>query len=127
MKIFYTVDINNRTVAVTDNLKRAKDISSMYSKGLKRDEEIYICQYIDNEKMGERPFTVESYTSGNFYVEEKDFYIGHINEIFKGCKNIWGNQLLNYEVNVFAKDENHAIKIAQDLWAEYKAKKEGIV
>lgn len=126
MKTFYTVDINDRTVAVTDSLKRAKDISKMYSKDIKRDEEIYICKYTDNDVIGERPFTVESYTNGDFFVTEQNFYTGHINEIVKGCKNIWGNQLLNYEVDVFAKNKDHAIKIAQDLWAEYKAKKEGI-
>lgn len=42
-------------------------------------------------------------------------------------ENILRDDWWKYSVLVMAKDENHAIKIAQDLWAEYKAKKEGIV
>lgn len=42
-------------------------------------------------------------------------------------ENVIRNDWWKYSVLVMAKDENHAIKIAQDLWAEYKAKKEGVV
>lgn len=37
------------------------------------------------------------------------------------------NDWWKYRVLVMAKDKSYAIKIAQDLWAEHKAKKEGIV
>ena len=68
---------------------------------------------------------VEHRTDGSYRARPQDFSMCNFADVNVVYKCI--DDLLDYCVDVFAKDENHAIKIAQDLWAEYKAEKEGIV
>lgn len=52
---------------------------------------------------------------------DNSFNIDIINE------SIFHDDWWTYRVFVMAKSKDQAIKIAQDLWTEYKAKKEGVV
>lgn len=82
-------------------------------------------EFFDDEAKDEMFYCVEHRTDGSYCAMLQDSDIRNfadINVIYE-CSGDW----LEYYVNVSAKDEDHAIKIAQDLWAEYKAKKEGIV
>lgn len=64
---------------------------------------------------------------GSYDAFLQDFDMKNLSDINIVKESILRNDWWKYSVLVIAKDENHAIKIAQDLWAEYRAKKEGIV
>ena len=66
-------------------------------------------------------------TDGSYKVFLIDFNMNELSNINIVNENTFHNDWWKYRVLVMAKDRTHAIKIAQDLWAEYKAKKEGIV
>lgn len=66
-------------------------------------------------------------TDGSYNVTLQTFDKEYSSDINIIRENVPNNHWWKYQVLVIAKDKNHAIKIAQDLWTEYKAKKEGIV
>ena len=126
MKTFYAVTDGDYSdyhiVAITDNKERAENIKKLYTT---KYSEPMIEEYFDGEVSDEAVYFVRYKTDGNYDVYLDDFDMGNsnINVIYESTGCDW----FKYDVTVMAKDENHAIKIAQDLWAEYKAKKEGIV
>lgn len=126
MKTFYAVTDGDypdyHIVAITDNKERAENIKKLYSDNY---SEPMIEEFFDGEAKDEMFYCVEHRTDGSYRARPQDFDMcnfADVNVVYE-CNGSW----LEYYVDVFAKDGNHAIKIAQDLWAEYKAKKEGIV
>lgn len=125
MKKYYAITTGSYSsyhiIAITDSEERANNLKKIYGN------DTYIEEYFEGGAVDEGYFYVCAHTDGTFSVcaqtlcdEEKQ-----INKIFENTEASCG--WIRYSVNVFARDANHAIKVAQDLWAEYKAKKEGIV
>lgn len=127
MKTFYAVTAGEYSdyhiVAITDNKERAENIKKLYSDDYY--SEPMIEEFFDGEAKDEMFYCVEHRTDGSYHARPQDFDMRNFTDVnvVHECIGNW----LKYYVDVFAKDENHAIKIAQDLWAEHKAKKEGIV
>ena len=126
MKTFYAVTDGDYSdyhiVAITDNKERAENIKKLYTT---KYSEPMIEEYFDGEVSDEAVYFVRYKTDGNYdvYLVDFDMENSNINVVYEPTGCDW----FKYDVTVMAKDENHAIKIAQDLWAEHKAKKEGIV
>ncbi len=127
MKIFYAVTDGDYSdyhiIAITDNKERAENIKKLYGGN---HSEPMIEEFFDGEAKDEILYSVRYRTDGSYGVSPRDFDMGNFADINVIHERI-GSDWWKYYVDVMAKDENHAIKIAQDLWAEYKAKKEGIV
>ena len=126
MKTFYAVTAGDYSdyhiIAITDNKERAENIKKLYENDYYKP---MIEEFFDGEAKDEMFYSVKHRTDGTYSVYPQDFDMrnfANVNVVYEGTGD-W----LEYYVDVFAKDENHAIKIAQDLWAEYKAKKEGVV
>ena len=128
MKIFYAVTDGDYSgyhiIAITDNKERAENIKKLYSDN---HSEPMIEEFFDEEAKNEALYRVIYKTNGSYEVSLKDFDMDELSNINIVVENTLHNDWWEYTVLVMTKDENHAIKIAQDLWAEYKAKKEGIV
>ena len=128
MKTYYAITDGDYSdyhiIAITDNKERAENIKKLYSG---KYSEPMIEEFFDEEAKSEALYDVLYNTDGSYNVTLQTFdkkYSSDINIIRESvpCNRWW-----KYQVLVIAKDANHAIKIAQDLWAEYRAKKEGIV
>lgn len=124
MKTFYVVAIGNyysdyRVIAITDNKERAENIKNLYSDAHR---EPYIEEFTDSGTKDDLCWTVTKDRNGTYFACQTVFWNDINNIIVQSdeCPN-------EFFVSVFAKSKDYAIKIAQDLWAEYKAKKEGIV
>lgn len=128
MKTFYAVTDGDYSdyhiVAITDNKERAENIKKLYTKSY---SEPMIEEFFDGEAKDEMLYCVEHRIDGSYCAKPQDFGMCNFADVNVVHECICTSDWLEYLVDVFAKDENHAIKIAQDLWAEYKAKKEGIV
>lgn len=131
MKTFYAVTAGSYSdyhiIAITDNKERADNIAKIYSdNGWNSDTQVE--EFFDNESKNEAFYDVWYETNGSYDVElqefNKNYKFDNTNIIEENANH---NGWWKYKVFVMAKDEDHAIKIAQDLWAEYKAKKEGIM
>lgn len=133
MKKFYAVTAGHYSdyhiIAITDNKERADNIAKIY-----RDDgwnaEPQVQEFVDSGVIEDVLWRVSARADGSYYVycEELDKKnVNVIEEVLPSISNNFGKTGEKYSVCVFAKDKDHAIKIAQDLWAEYKAKKEGIV
>lgn len=84
--------------------------------------EEYDLDIFDGIKGNDHIYRVSFDRDGWEVKEEKDcYYLNPINATYEEDMN-WGT----YSVTVVAKDEAHALKIAQDKRAEYLARKEGI-
>lgn len=66
-------------------------------------------------------------TDGSYNVTLQTFDKEYSSDINIIRENVPNNHWWKYQVLVMAKSKDQAIKIAQDLWTEYKAKKEGVV
>lgn len=84
-------------------------------------------EFFDGESKDEALYDVWYKTDGSYKLFLQDFDMKELSNINIVEENTLYNDWWKYKVLVMAKDKHHAIKIAQDLWAEYKAKKEGIV
>ena len=128
MKTFYAVTDGDysdyRIIAITDNKERAENIKKLYSG---KYSEPMIEEFFDSESKDEGFYYIIYRTDGSYDMFLQDFDVRKLSNINIVKENILRDDWWKYSVLVMAKDENHAIKIAQDLWAEYKAKKEGIV
>lgn len=128
MKTFYAVTDGDYSdyhiIAITDNKERAENIKKLYSS---KYSEPMIEEFFDGEAKNEALYDVLYSTDGSYNVTLQTFDKKYSSDINIIRENVPNNHWWKYQVLVIAKDENHAIKIAQDLWAEYKAKKEGIV
>lgn len=128
MKTFYAVTDGDYSdyhiIAITDNKERAENIKKLYSG---KYSEPMIEEFFDGEAKNEALYDVLYNTDGSYNVTLQTFDKEYSSDINIIRENVPNNHWWKYSVLVMAKDENHAIKIAQDLWAEYKAKKEGIV
>lgn len=131
MKTFYAVTAgcysDYHIIAITDNKERADNIAKIYSDdGWNSDTQVE--EFFDSESKDEAFYDVWYRTNGGYNVGlqelNKNYKFDNINIIKENANH---DGWWKYNVLVMAKDENHAIKIAQDLWAEHKAKKEGIV
>ena len=127
MKTFYAVTDGDYSdyhiIAITDDKERAENIKKLYSG---KYSEPMIEEFFDGESKDECPYYVTYRTNGDYDAFPQNFDMETLSDINIVKENI-SNGWWEYSVLVIAKDKNHAIKIAQDLWAEYKAKKEGIV
>lgn len=128
MKTFYAVTDGDYSdyhiIAITDNKERAENIKKLYSS---KYSEPMIEEFFDGEAKNEALYDVLYCTDGNYDVTLQTFDKEHSSDINIIRESVPHNHWWEYQVLVIAKNENHAIKIAQDLWAEYKAKKEGVV
>lgn len=128
MKTFYAVTDGDYSdyhiIAITDNKERAENIKKLYSSEY---SEPMIEEFFDSESKGEAFYSVRYDTDGGYDVILREFDGDNSFNINIIKENASHDGWWKYKVFVMAKDENHAIKIAQDLWEEYKAKKEGIV
>ena len=129
MKTYYAVTDGDYSdyhiIAITDNKERAENIKKLYSGEY---SEPMIEEFFDSESKDEAFYDVWYEANGSYSVRlqefDKNYKFFNINIIEENAiRDDWWR----YRVLVMAKGKNHAIKIAQDLWAEYKAKKEGIV
>ena len=124
MKTFYAVTDGDYSdyhiIAITDNKERAENIKKLYRSNY---SEPMIEEFYDSEVKDQTTWLIWAKSNGEF---ESNRISNNRNDINKIREAAFGS-CFKYSVLVFAKDENYAIKIAQDLWAEYKAKKEGIV
>lgn len=133
MKTFYAVTDGDYSdyhiIAITDNKERAENIKKIYH-GDGWNAEPKIEEFVDSEVIEDAIWEVSARVDGSYRVYDTEFDKKNVNvieEVFPSISNNFGKAGEKYSVCVFAKDKPHAIKIAQDLWAEYKAKKEGIV
>ena len=128
MKTFYAVTDGDYSdyhiIAITDNKERAENIKKLYSS---KYSEPMIKEFFDGEAKNEALYDVLYCADGSYDVTLQDFDMKNLSDINIVKESILRNGWWKYSVLVIAKDEKHAIKIAQDLWAEYKAKKEGII
>lgn len=128
MKTYYAVTDGDYSdyhiIAITDNKERAENIKKLYSS---KYSEPMIEEFFDGEAKNEALYNVLYNTDGSYNVTLQTFDKEYSSDINIVRENVSNNHWWKYQVFVIAKDENHAIKIAQDLWAEHKAKKEGIV
>lgn len=128
MKIFYAVTDGYHSdyhiIAITDNKERAENVKKLYSSEY---SEPMIEEFFDSESKDEAFYSVRYDTDGSYDVILREFDWDNSFNINIIKENTSHDGWWKYKVFVMAKDEHHAIKIAQDLWAEYKAKKEGIV
>lgn len=111
-------------IAITDNKERAENIKKLYSS---KYSEPMIEEFFDGEAKNEAFYDVLYNTDGSYNVTLQTFDKKYSSDINIVRENISNNHWWKYQVLVIAKDKSYAIKIAQDLWAEHKAKKEGIV
>ena len=84
-------------------------------------------EFFDSESKDEGLYYIIYRADGSYDTFLQDFDVRKLSDINIVKENILRDDWWVYSVLVMAKDENHAIKIAQDLWAEHKAKKEDIV
>ena len=128
MKTFYAVTAGDYSdyhiIAITDNEERAENIKKLYSG---KYSEPMIEEFFDGEAKNEALYDVLYCADGSYDVTLQNFDNGYYSDINIIRESVPHNHWWEYQVLVMAKDEHHAIKIAQDLWAEYKAKKEGVV
>lgn len=128
MKTFYAITDGDYSdyhiIAITDNKERAENIKKLYSGEY---SEPMIEEFFDSESKDKMLYDVWYKTNGSYYVSLQDFDMKKHFDINIIDENVLHNDWWKYRVLVMAKDKNHAIKIAQDLWTEYKAKKEGVV
>lgn len=131
MKTFYAVTAgcysDYHIIAITDNKERADNIAKIYSDdGWNSDTQVE--EFFDSESKDEAFYDVWYETNGSYDVGlqelNKNYKFDNINIIEENANH---DDWWKYRVLVMAKSKDHAIKIAQDLWAEHKAKKEGIV
>lgn len=130
MKTFYAITDGDysdyRIIAITDNKERAENIKKLYSSDY---SEPMIEEFFDGEPEDGILYDVWYRTDGSYYVSSQDFDMKKhfdINIVKENNLHLY-NDWWKYRVLVMAKSKDHAIKIAQDLWAEYRARKEGIV
>lgn len=133
MKKFYAVTAGEYSdyhiIAITDNKERADNIAKIY-----RDDcwnyGTQVEEFVDSGVIEDVIWEVSARADGSYRVYDTGFDKENVNvikEILPSISNNFGKIGEKYSVCVFAKSKDHAIKIAQDLWAEYKAEKEGIV
>ena len=128
MKTFYAVTAGDYSdyhiIAITDNKERAENIKKLCRS---KYSEPMIEEFFDSESKDEAFYSVRYDTDGSYDVILREFDGDNSFNINIIKENTSHDGWWKYKVFVMAKDKPHAIKIAQDLWAEYKAKKEGIV
>lgn len=107
--------------AVTLDEERAEKLRKMYSDSI---NDANIEEYVPNEAKPIFLYGVQFSRDGNVMSYRADEYDlkdeGYVEYEYDGYEQY-------YVVWVKAKDEDHALKIAQDRLAEYKAKEAGIV
>lgn len=128
MKTFYAVTDGDYSdyhiIAITDNKERAENIKKLYSG---KYSEPMVEEFFDGEAKNEALYDVLYNTDGSYNVTLQTFNKEYSSDINIIRESVPHNHWWKYQVLVIAKSKDQAIKIAQDLWAEYKAKKEGIV
>lgn len=128
MKTFYAVTDGDYSdyhiIAITDDKERAENIKKLYSG---KYSEPMIEEFFDGESKDEALYDVWYKTDGSYKLFLQDFDMNELSNINIVEEGTLHNDWWRYRVLVMAKDRACAIKIAQDLWAEHKAKKEGIV
>lgn len=128
MKTFYAVTDGDYSdyhiIAITDDKERAENIKKLYTTNW---SEPMIEEFFDSESKDEALYSVRYDTDGSYNVSPRDFDSDNHFNINIINESVFHDDWWKYRVFVMAKSRDQAIKIAQDLWAEYRAKKEGIV
>ena len=109
--------------AVTLDPERAKNLKRLFDGY----DEANIEEYPLDEKVETRLYgvTLQRETGKHIKTKLDDYGIRHDGEVEEDYEFETGEQQLTFWCT--AKDEEHALKIARDRFAEYKAKKAGIV
>lgn len=133
MKTFYAVTSGcyseYHIIAITDSKECADNIAKIYGDDYWNDD-TRVEKFVDSGVIEDAVWKVSVRADGSYRVYDTVFDKENVNvikEILPSISNNFGKIGEKYSVCVFAKSKDHAIKIAQDLWAEYKAEKEGIV
>lgn len=128
MKTFYAITDGDYSdyhiIAITDDKERAENIKKLYTTNW---SEPMIEEFFDSESKDEALYSVRYDTDGSYNVSPRDFDSDNSFNINIINESIFHDDWWKYRVFVMAKSKDQAIKIAQDLWTEYKAKKEGVV
>ena len=123
MKTYYAITSTSgkscNIVAITDNKERAENIKKLYDNactGVYHIEEFY-----EGGEIDEMLFLVCAFLDGHIYAHPQAFclskkWIDKINESHDNA--------VEYTTDVFARDKEHAIQKAKDLWEKYKSNKE---
>lgn len=131
MKKFYAVTAGDYSdyhiVAITDEKEKAERIKYLYERcsGCYNGcyEEANIEEYCDTMQDGLARYSVCIYSSGSLWVK---INFDTLMESQRDINMVKKNSCGSYFVDVKAKDKDHAIKIASDLIAQYKAQENGI-
>lgn len=123
MKTYYAVTSASGKfcdiVAITDNKERAENIKKLYDNactGVYHIEEFY-----EGGEIDEMLFLVCAFLDGHIYAHPQVFCLSEkwIDKINESHDNA-----VKYTTDVFARDKEHAIQKAKDLWEKYKSNKE---
>lgn len=123
MKTYYAVTSTSGkscdVIAITDNKERAENIKKLYDNncvGAYHVEELY-----DGGEIDEMPYFVCSYLDGQIHTIPQAFCISEewVDKIHESHDGV-----IEYTTDVFARDKEHAIQKAKDLWEKYKSNKE---
>lgn len=127
MKKFYAVTAGDYSdyhiVAITDDKEKAEHIKYLYDRGNSYCETANIEEYRDVMQDGLARYSVCIYSSGSLWVK---INFDTLMESQRDINMVKKNSCGSYFVDVKAKDKDHAIKIASDLIAQYKAQENGI-
>ena len=123
MKTYYAITSTSgkscNIVAITDNKERAENIKKLYDNactGVYHIEEFY-----EGGEIDEMLFLVCAFLDGHIYAHPQAFCLSEkwIDKINESHDNA-----VKYTTDVFARDKEHAIQKAKDLWEKYKSNKE---
>lgn len=123
MKTYYAVisksGKSRDITAITDNKKRAENIKKLYNDATC--DVHYVEELYEGGEIDEMSFFVCSYLDGQIHAVPQAFCLSEewVDKIHES-----DDDTIEYTVDVFAKDREHAIQKAKDLWEKYKSNRE---
>ena len=123
MKTYYAIisksGKSRDITAITDNKKRAENIKKLYNNATNSVH--YVEEVYEGGEIDEMFFFVCVFLDGQIHVIPQAFCLSEkwIDKINESHDNA-----VKYTTDVFARDKEHAIQKAKDLWEKYKSNKE---
>ena len=123
MKTYYAIisksGKSRDITAITDNKKRAENIKNLYNNATNSVH--YIEEVYEGGEIDEMFFFVCAFLDGQIHVIPQAFCLSEkwIDKIHES-----DDDAIKYSIDVFARDKEHAIQKAKDLWEKYKSNKE---
>lgn len=124
MKTYYAITSTSGKscdiVAITDNKERAENIKKLYNNICT--SVYHIEEFYEGGETDEMFFFVCAFQNGRIYAHPQAFCLSEkwIDKIDECCDD----DAVEYTTDVFARDKEHAIQKAKDLWEKYKSNKE---